>query len=396
MRFKVERLRQWMTLASHYLGIEITDSAVKLTELMIKSGASASVTSCIREPLPVDAVQDGKIMRPHELVRTLQTAKARLKKRTSRANISLPSQNVMVRFMKFPDIPVKELRQVIDFEIKHNIHLPFEDPVYDFVKLNGHHNQRSSVRLMKRNPPNIQQSAAIKEAAASSESLFGGKNSDPFADLDQTADVVHEELCDVMLVAVPRPMVEQYVDLFKQAGIKIASIEIKAMSLFRCLQSIDAQLKGTYLLIDINDTICDVNVFSDGQLKISRNVQVAFQEKEQAKEEHDDPFSWLSGADSHGDSGFTNACSELAHELERLINFYKYTLNNRNEEFGALFIAGDVSRLDEISEYLQNRLSLKVTSLQASVSWDKELRAKTVASEAFATTIGLALRGAAT
>jgi len=350
----------------------------------------------VLEPLPKQAIQDGKIVEPQEVVRALQTAKARLSKRVKRANICLPSQNVMVRFMKFPDIPLKELRQVIDFEIKHTIHLPFEDPVYDFVKLTGHNNQRSPVKLMKRETAaNKRMSIAGKEAAASAEGMFGSKGHDPFADLDKQAqdNKPEEELCDVMLVAVPRAMVEEYVAMFKQAGIRVGSIEIKAMSLFRCLQSNREQPQGTFLLIDVNETICDVNVFADSQLKISRNVQVAFAE-EPAKETPEDSFSWLSDTADSGDSGFHHACSELAHELERLINFYKYTLNNRNEEFLMLYIAGDVKRLDEIADYLQNRLSLKVAKLIVHADYEGQLRMKNLAPEAFAASIGLALRGA--
>ncbi|SDC46858.1 Tfp pilus assembly protein, ATPase PilM [Paenibacillus sp. UNCCL117] len=395
MRFNIQRLRHWITPASSYLGIEFTDSAVKLTELTIKKGAPPCITSCVLEPLPKHAIQDGKIVEPQEVVRTLQTAKARLSKRANRANICLPSQNVMVRFMKFPDIPLKELRQVIDFEIKHTIHLPFEDPVYDFVKLTGHNNQRSPVKLLKREAAATKQmTVAGREAAASAEGLFGSKNHDPFADLDkQSQDKPEEELCDVMLVAVPRAMVEEYMALFKQAGIRLGSIEIKAMSLFRCLQTEREQPQGTFLLIDVNETICDVNVFADSQLKISRNVQVAFGE-EPSKEPQEDSFSWLSDPADSGDSGFHHACSELAHELERLINFYKYTLNNRNEEFLVLYIAGDVKRLDEIAEYLQNRLSLKAAKLIVQADWDRPLRSIKLAPEAFAASIGLALRGA--
>ncbi|WP_159883461.1 type IV pilus biogenesis protein PilM [Paenibacillus puerhi] len=396
MRFNIQRLRQWITPASSYLGIEFTDSAVKLAELTIKQGAPALLTSCIQEPLPKHAVQDGKMLEPQEVVRALQTAKARLKKQTKRAHICLPSQNVMVRFMKFPDIPLKELREVITFEMKHTIHLPFEDPVFDFVKLTGTHNQRSSAKTWKREPKaNKPGALAAKEAAAASYPLFGGENHDPFADLAKT-DAAEEQLCDVMLVAVPRAMVEEYVEVFKQAGIKLASVEIKALSLFRCLQTLPEQPQGTYLLIDVNDTICDVNVFSGTQLKISRNVQVAFADLEQTKEASDDSFSWLSDMSDLEGSSFTNACSELAHELERLINFYKYTLNNRNEEFLKLYIAGDAKRLNEIAEYLQDRLSLNVIKLDVQAEWGSSPTMKGISSAAFAATIGLALRGAET
>ncbi|MNC53085.1 Competence protein A [compost metagenome] len=51
---------------------------------------------------------------------------------------------------------------------------------------------------------------------------------------------------------------------------------------------------------------------------------------------------------------------ELAHELERLMNFYRYTLNNRTQEFAAVVLTGEIGQLDQVSGFLTERLGMQV------------------------------------
>lgn len=119
------------------LGIEISDSTIKMSKLLLRNKTEPLIQMNLTEELPPQVIEEGRIKEPLRLIQTLQTMMERLDSKPRHIHLVFPSQLVMVRFLKLPDIPEKDLAKLVDFEIKHNIHLPFENPLYDFVKMNG-------------------------------------------------------------------------------------------------------------------------------------------------------------------------------------------------------------------------------------------------------------------
>ena len=51
-------------------------------------------------------------------------------------HLAIPTQNILIRkITSLPDIGEKELAKLLQFEVGERIHLPFENPIYDFVKV---------------------------------------------------------------------------------------------------------------------------------------------------------------------------------------------------------------------------------------------------------------------
>ena len=51
-------------------------------------------------------------------------------------HLAIPTQNILIRkITSLPDIGEKELAKLLEFEVGERIHLPFENPIYDFVKV---------------------------------------------------------------------------------------------------------------------------------------------------------------------------------------------------------------------------------------------------------------------
>lgn len=391
-------LQRFVSVANT-LGIEITDSSIKMAEIAVPKHGLPSLKSLQCEPLPAQAVDDGRIQNPLIVTRAVQTLLARINTKTRLVNMVLPSQSIMVRFMKFPDIPLHDLTKLIDFEIKHNIHLPFDEPVYDFVKLNGTEQKKTSAvtKLRKHKtskPVESEDDSLLGQAAASREKGFDlGSIDHLFGEKTTEAEEQPEEKiqCDVMLVAAPRDLVNEYMQAVQAAGLKVQSIEIKALSLYRVIeQTRFTEPNGTFLTVDINEKATDLSIFHDGILKITRSVPMIFRAANSVPPML--PSTGLFAEFADPDSEFRNTCAELAHELERLMNFYRYTLNNRNQEFEKLLLSGDVPRMHEIAGALREKLSLDVQLFYS----DQILAPYTLFEEEFssyAVPIGLALRG---
>jgi Tfp pilus assembly PilM family ATPase len=366
---------------SSTIGIEITDCSIKIVEITVTTKKRPYLNKFMMERLPRQTIDDGKMKDAALVAETIRDMLGKMNIRRRNVHFIVPSQLVMVRFLKLPDIPDKDLRKVVEFEMKHSIHLPFEQPYYDFCKLtdSDHPGTNKKARSPKKQSKAEREKDSIYNEAAAGRQGSGSDGIGLFEEFvsQQTEDMLQ---CDVMLVAAPKETVDEYISVMESAGLRPSGIEIKALSLFRIIEFFPIiDERETFLLVDINDAATDLSIFHDKQLKITRSVPLDFSAA--------DPSD-----DMDNDDTFNQSCQHLTHELERLMNFYRYTLNNRNQEFKRVVISGDVSRLDAIIDSLRNRLPLRITPLHADMMGVHHSGSQDCFTN-FAVPIGLALRG---
>jgi len=347
------------------LGIEISDYAVKLAEICIPKRGQPVLTQSAVERLPEGAVTDGRIRERDEVLFALRKIVSRSRLRTRRAHVLLPGTLVTVRFMKMPDLPEADLRKVIDFEIRHNMHLPFDHPVYDFVKLSGSDHPPRKKKQIKRKPkqtvPSGQTAQGMVEAAAALEPAFGARAI--FAENDRP-EAEDAPQCDILLAAAPREQAIEYAEMIREAGLNIRSLEIKPFSLRRLLAGTqDFPAGGAVIVADVGENAADLSIFYGHALQITRNIPVNFG----AREEIGGDIALSPFDMSDPDYSFRAAAFELADEIERLMNFYRYSLNHREHEFGCVLLAGDAPRLSEIGSLLAERLTPEVRMIEPRV-----------------------------
>lgn len=360
------------------LGIEITDTHIKLCELSSKSKNNASVKYYASIELSPGTMNDGRIQDEGKLLQAFRKVMDVHPWSTKRVHFAIPSQTVMVRFLKMPNVSDKAVKKLIDFEIKNNIHLPFDDPFYDFVKL------QPQVHPI----PKKQSEAAVFqgqwEAAAAKESTV------VHAFPNDNTDEIPANTCDVMLIAASMELLEQYTAIFKELGLDIASIEIKSFSLNRLQQNcLQLPPDDLVLLADVNSTNCDLTMIRNGVIQITRNVSVSFLEQ---PSQHSDALDRMFAGFTPQKNRYDGSFNDLAGELERLINFYRYTLNHREAEFRHLIVTGDIPMLDDLIRYLSDRMNLHTTKLE----WDDLQISESMNDwhlSKYAVPLGLCLRG---
>jgi type IV pilus assembly protein PilM len=335
------------------LGIDITDRQIKISEVSSVQG-NIVVRNQVRRMLPPGTMQEGQIADIGKLRQTLKEALGAAKWRTRDVHVAVPGQMVMVRMLRMPNVSGSRLKKLVDFECKTNIMFPFDDPQYDFVKLDP-----------------------VETAGGTADGGDGGKDA-------------RGNLRDVMLVAASRSALDQYVSLFSGARLKVKSMEIKAFSLLRLGRSMPGMsLDQTILLADVNETCCDLSVVHNGTLQITRNIPVSM-EPEPADSGGGPPNGRpdaASPAVSGDEAYFDNACHEMISEMERMMNFYRYTLNKRDHQFGEIWLAGDLAKMDRLMAVMAERIHLPVRLMAvAPEGFGGE------AAPAFAASVGLGLR----
>ncbi|MCU4295764.1 fimbrial protein, partial [Brevibacterium permense] len=90
----------------------------------------------------------------------------------SEVSLSIPPSQIIIRRMTIPSTNAKQVEQLVKLEVETALHLPFENPVYDYLPT--------------------------------------GKD---------------EENTHLLVFAAPRGLVEDYVELLSDAGIKVSAVE---------------------------------------------------------------------------------------------------------------------------------------------------------------------------
>ncbi len=369
------------------IGLEMTDTSVKMAELIVRDGKPPVVKGSAMEPLPADAVVEGRIKNVVGVMQAIRAAYARLNTRTKRVHLTLPSQHVMVRFFRFPDIPDREMRKLVDFELKHNIHLPFEDPYYDFINQDG----TTERRRLKRAKVNDKQTNTKPDHSDQQQAA------DPFGGLlgEQSAasEAEQENKCDVMMAAASLELIEEYKEAVAASGLTPVSMEIKAFTLYRVLKhGEEAAAEGTVLLVDINERGTDVSIYHDGKLRITRSLSVVIVSSDDEPEVPDDPLEQLLLGIQASQDRDADHIAELVHELERLMNFYRYTLNNRDHEFNRIIVTGDIPNMKKVLDGLRGRMPQPIVEMPFGAYSDRTDRFG-ASHLSMAVPFGLALRG---
>lgn len=300
------------------VGIHITDAAISLVEMGLR-GKRPKVLKAGSEPLPEGVVSEGWIKDENRLSERLLSLVQRLKVKARNAYLLVPGEQCMLRFISLPAVDDKELRKLVDFEVRNNIYLPFERPVYDYYRI-----------------------------PASANANHGG-----------TIAEREQQQCQVTVAAAPQDLVQAYAAAVKKAGLRAFSVEIKALALLRYVTYIrrgSGSLPETFLCLDANEGLVDVHIYHGGVLRFSRNIP------------------------PHAE--------EIPEEVEKLRDFFRYTLNHREQEIDQIFISGDQQGLLELADLLSIRLraDAEVLGLFLPGSSVEESAGYTVAA-------GLALKG---
>ncbi len=337
-----------LTGVSHGLGMEMTDHHIRICETKKTRSGTAKLLRCASRALPEGCISDGKVLSWEGIESTIKDMMSTGKFGTRRLHFAIPSQMAMVRNLKLPDIGYSELRKLVQFEMNHNFRVAFEDPYFDFVKL-----------PKPASPP----SSGEGEQEA--------------------------ELCELMVVAAPEGLLRQYRAVFEKAGLRPASFEIKPFSVLRLIEASGTTVGDVQMVVHVGEQHSELSILAEGRLELTRQVEVSFQSivAQSAKSDNE----WLQSYSSP-ETTFRNAVQDLAGEMERLLNFYQYTLNNGSKTFLNVLLSGELARMENVRAGLEEELGQPVLLLD----WPKLEQTSAIPAwsmSPYTVALGLSIRG---
>ncbi len=342
-----------------YLGIDISDSSLKMVELVKKSKRINLSNYGFTDTIP-----DFKFSSSDNidyLAKAIVKLKNELGIKANKATVSLPSFSVFSSVISINNYDRKKINERIIEEAKKVIPLPIEEMVLDWKIIPSKSNGKNNGN--------------------------GGPNNN----------------VKVFLTGSPKKLIKKYIDVFKKADIYLSNLETETFSLIRSILGNDP---SSVMMIEMGGNSTNFSIVKEGIPFLNRSINISgktitreISEKmgislDQAEQVKFD----LSFSDLTKDGQVPKIISVV---IDPIITEIKYMLNLFNNSGASnsvekIILSGGGSLLLNFPDYLEREMNIQtiVGDPWFRISYPPELRP--VLSEVgprMAVAVGLALRG---
>jgi type IV pilus assembly protein PilM len=302
-----------------FLGIDIGDSSLKMVELKKKGQKILLSNYAFSEN--VSEINFNHVDDINYLAQAITKVMKEAGIKAKRATVSLPTFAVFSSIINIANADKNTLASGVNEEAKKVIPLPLEEMILDW-KVIPDKNGKTPVS------GNVQ----------------------------------------VFLTGSPKKLVRKYIDVFKQAGIILASLETETFSLVRSLIGDD---KAPMMIVEIGANSTDLSIVKDSIPVLNRSLTVCastvtkalaaklgmtYAQAEQFKLD----LSFSLNADASQEDLpqlITKTLEPIITEMQYLIDFYR---SQNDENLEKIILSGGGSLFLNLADYFSKRLNIKV------------------------------------
>ena len=286
----------------------------------------------IELPLPVGVVQDGVIVNEMELFELVKPHASKLGKNRP-IRFFVPDASVLMKQFDVPDdVEAEDLRGFVEMELGNTIHLPFQDPLVD------------------------------------------------------TYDPVPGD-GKAVLFAAPPEEVQKFINLLLDLHLEPEAADIRALCNLRLLEHLGMlEENKTYLISDWAINELSISIYSNGNIEFLR-----YQSIDTDLEKWKQTLTELGEVtfDYDGDlNDYRMIVTDQVLELDRMMNFFKFSLHKGEKSVDEIVIVGDNPLLNNITSFLADNFSMPIHTINDAVIQQQFPNFKAQ----HATLIGLALK----
>jgi type IV pilus assembly protein PilM len=300
-------------------GLDVGSSAVKLVQL--DSGSKGyTLSRFAMVDLPPDAIGEGMIKDPPVVVEAVKEVVAKAGVDSKEAIISVSGRELIMKKIQLPKVDPKELGDAILLEAEHHINLPIEEVYLDHQVVGQSPGQGGTM--------------------------------------------------DVMLVAVKKTKINEYVAVVEEAGLSPVVVDVDAFAVQNQHEMNNPEAGAEAVaLIDIGASIMKTNVVRGGfsifardiafggnnyTRAISQRLNIPFEKAEAAKR-------GAEGAGVNWDDlvpSLEAVSRELSLEIQRTFDYFAST--SESERISRIVLSGGCARLAGIDEFLSSSWGIPV------------------------------------
>jgi type IV pilus assembly protein PilM len=305
------------------VGLDIGSSAIKLVELRERKAGEFHLQRLGVEALSPEAIVDGSIMDSSLVVDAIHKLNDQTKVKSTHYATSLSGHSVIIKKIQLPAMPQEELAESIQWEAEQYIPFDINDVRLDYVVL--------------------------------SEGEPGRDN------------------MEVLLVAVKRDKVNDYVSVISQTGKTPALVDVDAFAVQNAYEvNYDLDPRKTVALINMGAGVTNINILARGTTVFWRDISFGGNQYTDAIQKQlslsFDQAEALKKGEKAGDSSLQDilpilrsVSDDLAQELQKTFDFFLATTST--EKIDQLFISGGSSRVVNLDTQLKERFSIPVEIL---------------------------------
>jgi type IV pilus assembly protein PilM len=269
-------------------------------------------------PLPPEVIVEGAVMDAGRVVEAIKELLSSQKIKTKEVVISVSGSSVIIKRVSVADMTDEELAESIKWEAEQYIPFSIDDVNVDFQKLGA--------------------GAAAGQA-------------------------------DVLLVAVKKDKINDYVNLVKEAGLEPVVMDVDAFALANMYELNYTFEEGTTALLNIGASVMNINILKDGVSIFTRDITVGgnrytealqrdfgltYEDAEKVKrgEEFD-------AADKEQIAGvMSSVTDDIVAETQRSFEFFRSTTGS--EKVSRVLVSGGCARIGNFTTILSERLEIQV------------------------------------
>lgn len=319
-----------------YLGIDLGGSSIKAVELRNNNGRPQLVTYGFVE-LDSSALQSNSPEEKDHIVAAIKQILKEARVTTDKVVTGLPSYTVFSSIISLPNMSKKELMSAVKWEAKKFVPMPVDEMILDWEII------KNPNETEEEEPENSKKESDEKEK-------------------HEAKDV------KILLTAAPKNLVERYVEIFRDSGLELASLETQAFALERSLIGRD---KAAIMVVDIGATATDIMVFVDGIPIVTRSIDIGGNNMTQTigkamnvsqdraeQFKRDFGLSSIESSASRVPKTIEFVVGNIVNEIKYVLNLYQNQGNIRPIE--KIILCGGSAFLINLPEYLQKVFNTKV------------------------------------
>ncbi len=298
------------------VGLDIGSSAVKLAELKEKKGAF-QVQRLAVESLSPEAIVDGSIMDSSLVVDAIHRLNEQGKVKNQNFATSLSGHSVIIKKIQVPAMSLEELADSIHWEAEQYIPFDINDVRLDYVVL--------------------------------------------------TEEGMGDGQMDVLLVAVKRDKVNDYMSVISQAGRTPALVDVDAFAVQNCYEAnYDVDPLKVVALVNMGATVTNINILARGQTVFWRDISFGgnqFTERLQREQNLSfEQAEQLKRTESADVNAVLQAVStEMAGEIQKTFDFFAATSSEGPVD--ELVVSGGCALTPNLLQVLREQFGVPVELL---------------------------------
>lgn len=336
-------------MAKSILGVDIGSDSLKLALVTGKS-----IKKVVAVPMPHSLVKEGKVVSIDAMGDLIRSAMRDNGVRCTNGAMVLSNDVAFVRNVTMPQMSGEQVMYNLPYEFRDYIAEDLKDYVFDYAMYSD------SVPDKTEKKPKKKDSSAVDSEA---EPDIGAE----VFNAEEPVKTESMESMDFMAAAVQKSMIEDTRSLFRKAGLKLVKAAPAVCSFIPLIREIE-EVNGTsgeYCILDLGYRAIRMYMFKGEHHIVTRMLETGLSTLDNVIAEAYSVDAHLAHTylltnyeDCQNKECCQNAYNDIAVELMRAVNFYRFS--NPDSQLSDIWLCGGGTMLEPLKKAISETMDLNV------------------------------------